>query len=291
MALSQPSARFRAGVTGHPISHSKSPALHRAAYRELGFDCGYDAFDVPPGHLGGLMAEIRSDPTWCGLSVTMPHKAAAIPYVDGMLGSAADIGVINTVTAGWNAEGERRLAGHNTDVAGIVNAVRHAGATLISRGVILGGGGTAAAAMAAMQALGANFVDVCMRSTSRAGGLTAVADRLGLEVSLHSWEQAAALLSTADLVISTLPPNGADELAAHFMGDLFDRQILLDVAYEPWPSALASGWEDRGGIIVPGLEMLIYQAVEQVRLFAGDAFTSESAVINVMCDAVGAPRR
>ena len=103
-------------------------------------------------------------------------------------------------------------------------------------------------------------------------------------------------MAAADVVISTLPPRAADALAAELAqacGSAPERRagVLLDVAYDPWPSRIAAAWQDAGGTVVPGLEMLIYQAVEQVRHFTGlgEAVTAE--VIDVMCDAVGAPRR
>lgn len=98
-------------------------------------------------------------------------------------------------------------------------------------------------------------------------------------------------------MISTLPPGGADTLAQQLGGagaapaGAGAAPVLLDVAYDPWPSPLAAAWEAAGGTIVPGLEMLIYQAVEQVRLFSGATFTDDAAVLKVMCDAVGAPPR
>ena len=67
--------------------------------------------------------------------------------------------------------------------------------------------------------------------------------------------------------------------------------MLLDVAYDPWPSRIAAAWQDAGGTVVPGLEMLLYQAVEQVRHFTGLGEAVPAEVIDVMCDAVGAPRR
>ena len=97
--------------------------------------------------------------------------------------------------------------------------------------------------------------------------------------------------------MSTLPPRAADGLAARLLeqgsaapdGD--GPPVLLDVAYEPWPSALASAWSARGGTVVPGLEMLLYQAVEQVLLFTGNGPEQAARVIDAMCDAVNAPRR
>ncbi|GAB3541222.1 shikimate dehydrogenase [Arthrobacter tecti] len=292
-----PPARFRAGVTGHPIAHSKSPGLHRAAYALLGLDCSYTAIDTLPDELNDLIADIRSDNAWRGLSVTMPHKAAALKHMDDVGPDVSALGVINTVVAEGDPD-NRRLMGYNTDVAGIVNAVRHAGTESPDRAVVLGGGGTAAAAVAALARLGVGLTDVCVRSIPKASGLVFLGEQLGIDARLKRFAEAANLCSNASLVISTLPPHGADELARELAGAAQEigesaglPRVLLDVAYDPWPSAIAGAWAASGGVIVPGLEMLLYQAVEQVKLFAGDAFRDERAVINVMCDAVGAPRR
>ncbi len=287
-------ARYRAGVTGHPIAHSKSPKLHTAAYGLIGFDCSYSAIDTPPSALPGLITELRSDAAWRGLSVTMPHKAATLPLLDELGPDVAALGVVNTVVPVGTGTG-RVLVGYNTDVAGIVNAVRHAGADSPDCAVILGGGGTASAAVAALARLGVARVIVCVRSVAKAQPLVGLGEQLGIEVILDGFNEAASKCAQSPLVISTLPPHGADELARALerlpRGTPGTEPVLLDVAYDPWPSELARTWSLRGGIIVPGLEMLLYQAVEQVKLFAGDEFRDEPAVINVMCDAVGAPRR
>jgi shikimate dehydrogenase len=104
--------------------------------------------------------------------------------------------------------------------------------------------------------------------------------------------EAAKPTAAADVVISTLPPRAADGLAAEIAAlKASTSGVLLDVAYDPWPSLVASVWEAGGGTVVPGLEMLLYQAVEQVRLFSRLDKEVNASVIDVMCDAVGLPRR
>lgn len=291
----------RAAVLGHPIGHSKSPLLHRAAYQYLGFDCAYDRIDLPEEGAAAFAASLRetdsAQPRWAGLSVTMPLKAALLPAMDRLTSPAADLQVLNTVTFEYT-DGGVLLTGHNTDVTGIVNALRHAGASGAPRVVILGAGGTANAAVAAAARLGAASVSVCARrfppGPDGRPGVAGIGIRTGLHVLLRPWEDAAAACAEADVVISTLPPHGADALAGRLAAaphPAAPGAVLLDVAYDPWPSRIAGVWAARGGRIVPGLEMLLYQAVEQVRLFAGEKFREEKAVTNVMCDAVGAPRR
>ncbi|PTT59181.1 shikimate dehydrogenase [Arthrobacter sp. HMWF013] len=281
----------RAAVLGHPISHSKSPALHLAAYAKLGADIGYTALDVTEQELPALMARIRAEDGWRGLSVTMPLKTGMVAEVDEVRGVALTLGVVNTVAFEEHLGATRRI-GYNTDVAGIVNAVVNAGVAASPDAVILGGGGTAASAVAALKDLGTRHAQVFVRDTARAGDARAAAAAVGLSIDVRPLSEAAAPTAHADVVISTLPPHGADHLAQHIAA-LGTRTpgVLLDVAYDPWPSRIAAVWQDGGGSVVPGLEMLLYQAVEQVRLFTGRGEDVNAAVIDVMCDAVGLPRR
>jgi shikimate dehydrogenase len=315
---------LRAAVLGHPISHSKSPALHRAAYAHLGVDIAYSAIDVTEAALPDFMrqvrAEVRADGSWRGLSVTMPLKSAMVAEVDEVRGVGRALGVVNTVA--FESDGvATRLVAYNTDVAGIVNALRHAGAASAPTAVILGGGGTAAAAIAALKEMGAVSAEVFVRDVSRAAEARAASAAVGVPVRVLPLAGAAAAVAAADVVISTLPPRAADALAAELAdalaaeltGELSATPaeslpetdagglrrttspggpgVLLDVAYDPWPSRIAAVWQEAGGTVVPGLEMLIYQAVEQVRHFTGLGEALPASVIDVMCDAVGAPRR
>lgn len=241
------------------------------------------------------MADLVTGDDWCGLSVTMPLKTAMVDEVDEVRGAGAYLGVINTVAFEDTGHGVRRV-GHNTDVAGIVEAVRNAGVTHQPNSAVLGGGGTSAAAIAALRELGSKHVDVFVRDVGRAAEAKAAAAAVGLSIHLRPLAEAAGGMAGADLVISTLPPRAADGIAGQ-LGKLSDGDrlpddvwgVLLDVAYDPWPSRIAEAWHSRGGVVVPGLEMLLYQAVEQIRLFSGADVTAD--VIDVMCDSVGLPRR
>jgi shikimate dehydrogenase len=282
---------LRAAVLGHPISHSKSPALHHAAYSRLGIGISYTAIDVTEELLPSLMRQVRDQPGWRGLSVTMPLKAAMMGQVDEVRGVARTLGVVNTVSFEQHGSGFRTV-GSNTDVAGIVNAVRHAGARTPEAPVILGAGGTAAAAVAALKELGAGSARIFVRDPARAADVRNAADSLGIDIDVRPMTEAAAPTAAADVVISTLPPRAADGLAAEIAALKAPTPgVLLDVAYDPWPSLIASVWQAGGGAVVPGLEMLLYQAVEQVRLFSRLQEEVNASVIDVMCDAVGLPRR
>lgn len=281
----------RAAVLGHPINHSKSPALHLAAYAHLGMEIGYTAIDVTEGLLPAFMQQIDQQSGWRGLSVTMPLKLAMLHEVDEVRGVAQTLGVVNTVSFEEQA-GSIKTVGWNTDVMGIVNAVRHAGVGTSPSAVVLGGGGTAASAVAALRELAVDTVTILARDPARTDDVRAAAQSVGMALDIRDLAGAAPLVAAADVVISTLPPRAADGLASQVAALKTPTPgVLLDVAYDPWPSLIASVWQAGGGVVVPGLEMLLYQAVEQVRLFTGRGADVNGAVIDVMCDAVGLPRR
>ena len=279
-----------AGVAGHPIGHSLSPRLHAAAYEVLGEAIGYRAYDLQEGELTGEIARLREDPGWHGMSVTMPLKSEAAELADELTGLAAAVGTVNTLVP----RPDGQVLGHNTDVMGIAAALRAAGPVPSApQAAVLGGGGTATAALAALQQLGAARVDLWVRSEARARRAVEAAQRLGLALRVRPWEEAAEHLAGCDLVVSTLPPHGADELAAQLASAVGRATggTLLDAAYDPWPSALARSWQAAGGTVAPGLDMLVLQALDQIRLFTGreigQALPDEHAVIRALCAAAG----
>ena len=294
----------RAYVLGHPIAHSLSPALHRAAYAYLGeANLEYDRRDTLPDDLPAIMHGVRHPkgtedaPYIAGLSVTMPLKTAVIQYCDELSETARVTGAVNTVYP----RGERVL-GDNTDVIGIVNALLHAGLKPNherDEPAVIGGGATAISALTALHQLGYSRVSVYARSLHKLGSVQEAADRLGVQleqVSLADLPQNLAERGHHP-VVSTLPAHAADEWASQLIGlkgaSATHRPVLLDVAYNPWPSALASAWEASGGAVVSGLEMLLYQAVEQVLLFTDCTLQPAEllGLINAMCEAVGLPSR
>lgn len=290
---------LRGAVLGHPIGHSKSPALHNAAYAALGADLSYSAIDVQESGMADFLAQVRAEKNWYGLSVTMPLKNVAVELMDELTPTARALGAVNTIVCTQTPAGVAHLRGENTDVAGLVNALRHAGVVERPRAAILGGGGTAVSAVAALVQLGAPEITVFVRTLAKGGEVQAVAAALGVSLSLELFDGAPGALAGFDVVISTLPPRAADATAHAFTGQgtAVKRAVLLDAAYDPWPSALAQAWERSGGVVVAGIEMLLYQGVEQVKLFtvaAGySALDAEQVgdVMDVMCDAIGVHRR
>ncbi len=248
---------MRAAVLGRPVGHSLSPLLHRAAYAALGLDdWTYDALDVGPADLPVLLAGLGEE--WRGFSVTMPCKQAAVDVADVVEPLPRLLHAANTLVrteAGWRAE--------NTDVLGAGTALQQAGVTSVTRGAIVGAGGTAAAAAVALASLGAEHVDVVVREPGRAGDLLRVLDTLGVPTTVVSLTSAVV---EADVVVSTVPVGGQEAVAAL---PWTAGQTVLDVLYDPWPTPLATAVTAAGGSVVGGLEMLFWQATAQVELMTG----------------------
>jgi shikimate dehydrogenase len=249
----------RAGVLGRPIAHSLSPVLHGAAYAALGLHWAYEAIDCG---VVDLPAELAARSGWAGFSATMPLKHAVLDVAAQVRPLAAALGAANTLlpdgAGGWIAE--------NTDVAGIVAALRERGVAPASA-TLLGAGGTAQAAVGALARLGVPHCAVLVRDPARAAALRTAARRLGVEVSVGRLSRAADELG-ADLVVSTLPPGAADAIAEHAWAP---GQAVLDVVYDPWPTPLARTARARGATVVSGALMLLHQAAAQVELMTGRA--------------------
>lgn len=200
---------------------------------------------VLPTWLAGL------GPEWAGLSLTMPLKEAVLPLLATRSPLVEQVAAANTVLL----PGRR---GENTDVGGILEALAEAGVAAPARAVVLGAGATARSALAALAALGCPQVVLVARSEPVAA--RAAAARLGLGLQEAPWGPGP--LAGADLVVSTVPAGAADGLAPA----VASVPALLDVVYDPWPTALAAACR---GVVVGGAAMLLHQAAGQVALMTG----------------------
>lgn len=252
----------RAAVLGSPIAHSLSPVLHRAAYAQLGLAWRYDAVEVDEVALPGFVR--GCGPEWAGLSLTMPLKRAVLPLLDSRSDLVDLVGAANTVV--FAAEG---IAGHNTDVPGIIEALRGIGA-VPGPALVLGAGATAASALAALATFGSSAVRVLARRPRVAAQeLSGLAERLGLVVSFSGWPGIGERLpdrSEASVVVCTAPASAGAALVGAVPAE---PGALLDVSYAPWPSVLVTAWRAAGGSAAAGDEMLLHQAVGQVELMTG----------------------
>jgi shikimate dehydrogenase len=249
-----PSVRDRAAVIGSPVAHSLSPVLHLGAYAALGLPWGYERVECDVAGLPATLDRLAS--THVGLSVTMPLKSAVVPLLDEVVGVGARLGAVNTVVL---TDGRR--VGHNTDVTGVragLDALGLTGPDVLAglRVVVLGAGGAARAVLAGLADSGCTAVEVLARDPARAGRLTG----LGPDVTVRPW----AAPGPADLLVSAVPAAASAEL------DMTGCRYVFDLAYGTEPTPLMGAARRAGAEAVDGLPMLVAQAAEQVRLFAGN---------------------
>jgi shikimate dehydrogenase len=264
----------KAGVLGKPIAHSLSPVLHNAGYRASGLDdWSYTAIECDESGLPSVLDGLGPD--WAGVSLTMPLKEAGLAIAAAASESATAVGAANTLVRrenGWYAE--------NTDITGMVAALREAGVTRPASIAVLGAGGTARAALGAAARLNVRRVVLFARRPEVAGELDPVAERLGLSLSFTSWS-GAARCAMHDVVISTVPRGVADDLTVAWR----PGTVVFDVVYDPWPTAFAGAAQEAGCRIVSGLDLLLAQALDQFVLFTGEPAPREAmreALVNVV---------
>ena len=274
-------SRTRLAVLGSPISHSLSPRIHKAAYEVLGLDWSYESVDVTEESLAGFAKELDSG--WRGLSLTMPLKRGILPLLDSRDSVVDTVGAANTVLVGENGE----LYGFNTDVYGVAQSFRDVGVYSLDTVHVLGAGATAASVIAGVAGLGANRVLVSARTPAKAAGLVALGVDLGVEVMVDGWGVVPRSMEVPTAVVSTLP-GGVTVPDVTF--EAKSTSVLLDVAYSPWPSALATSWATVGSTVISGLDLLVNQAVGQIRIFLtgnpSEQLPDEPAVVRAMREAL-----
>ncbi|HEV7524661.1 MAG TPA: shikimate dehydrogenase [Acidimicrobiia bacterium] len=253
-----------AGIIGDPVRHSLSPVLHNAAYRELGLDWIYAAFEVPETNTRGALDAMRVLDL-VGLSVTMPHKTAAAECCDRLSADAAALRSVNSVSI--DADGS--LVGDSTDGEGFLRSLRDAGHDPASASaVVLGAGGAGRAVARALGRRGARVV-VCARNPDAA----AVAAELA-GGSVISWADRAGAAQAAELVVNATSigmgggASDADPLPLD-LDALHPGQVVADLVYHPRDTALLEGARARGAAAVDGLGMLVHQAALQIELWSG----------------------
>lgn len=247
-----------AAVIGHPVRHSLSPALHNAAFEQLGLDWVYTAFEVAPGCAADALTAMRVLGIG-GLSVTMPHKEDVASAVDSLDPAAAALRSVNTVVP----QPDGSLKGYSTDGAGFVASLATAGHTVVGRSVcLLGAGGAARAIADALGRAGASRVIVVNRTAATAEATAALAGAVG-EVGT------AADVAEADIVVNaTSVGMGSDELP--FDGALLHAgQLVADIVYHPRDTALLRAARAVGATAVDGVGMLVQQAALQQVLWHG----------------------
>ena len=255
---SEPRAARRGGVLGDPIAHSLSPALHRAGYAALGLDWAYDAHRVPAGGLPDFLSDVvGSDPSWRGLSLTMPLKREALGLADLVSDRAVAAGAANTLVIDSG-----RVLADNTDVPGALAAIRERCPDEVRSASILGGGATAGSVLLALAESGCREFQIQVRSPARAAQTLAVAERFSASLKVRVVGLAEA--PVGDIVVSTIPASAQTPELAVGAARL---PVVFDVVYDPWPTPIASAGYAAGAIVVGGLDLLVHQAALQFAIF------------------------
>ena len=247
-----------AAVIGSPVRHSLSPALHNAAFAQLGLDWVYVALQVDAGRAGEALQAMRVLGLG-GMSVTMPHKEDVAAAVDSLDPAATALRSVNTVVP----QPDGTLRGYSTDGAGFVASLEAAGESVSGRTVaVLGAGAAARAIIDAMARSGATRITVVNRTASSAEAAASLAGPVGAVGSM-------AHVRDADLVVNaTSVGMGSVDLPCD-ASVLRAGQVVADIVYHPRRTALLDAAAAAGARTVEGLGMLVHQAVLQQRLWHG----------------------
>jgi shikimate dehydrogenase len=256
-----------AEVIGDPISHSKSPLIHNFWLEKLGIDAEYRACHVRPGELETYFTERRQDPEWQGCNVTIPHKEQVGALADRVDEEATSVGAVNTVFR----DGEGALVGTNTDVAGVDEAL--GGLDLAGEEVcVIGNGGAARAAFAALARRGPAAVHVLARDPDKAAKVANCFDFPGVGTKFAAGSPA---LYEARLLINAtqLGMTGQERMPGFVLtelDDLGEGALVFDMVYAPLETDLLAAARRRGIATADGLVMLIGQAAIAFEKFFGE---------------------
>jgi shikimate dehydrogenase len=271
-----------AGIIGHPVGHSLSPAFQAAAFSHCGLDVTYEAWDTPESRLSSRVASLRDDGV-LGANVTIPHKERVIPLLDELGGLSARIGAVNTIV---NRGG--RLFGFNTDGSGFVAALRNeaafepAGKSIL----LLGAGGAARGIAFALGEAKVGRLDIWNRTPERAYSLLA---NLTANAVPAGWASAPEPAGYDCVVNSTsvgMEGTGTEADSPCDFARASPETLAVDIVYKPESTAFLEAAKVRGLRTVGGLPMLIYQGA-----LAFELWTGVPAPVDVMFEAARATLR
>lgn len=270
------------GVIGNPVEHSLSPAIHNAAFQELGLNFVYLAFRVEA--IGDAIKGLRALGNFRGASVTIPHKVAAVPFLDSVEPTASHIGAINTIVAAGGV-----LTGYNTDATGALRALREGGVALNGRQVVMLGSGGAARAIAF--ALGAetgidHLTILGIDEQERAVLVRDLRSKTGMAVqeSLLDEGMLRKVLPDTHVLIHCTPMGMSPKVhqTAVPAALLHPGLTVMDIVYNPRDTQLLKDAKVAGCRVIPGIEMFLYQAAAQFELW-----TNQAAPADVMRKVLG----
>ncbi|WP_406870998.1 shikimate dehydrogenase [Thioclava sp. 'Guangxiensis'] len=244
-----------AGVIGHPISHSLSPALHGYWLRQYGLAGHYVPMDVAPEDLEPVLRGLHKA-GFVGCNITIPHKEAALALADEVTERARLIGSANTLVLG--ADG--RIHADNTDGFGFIANLKQSAPEWepgAGPAAVLGAGGASRAIIVSLLEAGAPEIRLCNRTRARA---EALAEAFGPKVKVYDWADAASIFDRVATAINTTSLGMAGQPPFDISLDLLPATALAaDIVYVPLVTAFLQKAQARGCKIVDGLGMLLHQ--------------------------------
>ncbi len=264
------------GIIGDPIEHTMSPVMHNAAFQKAGLGFVFVPFNVKPEELKQAIHGVRAF-NIRGLSVTIPHKVAVIPFLDEVDSLAEKIGAVNTIV-----NEEKRLKGYNTDASGFLRALLKEGIQPEGKNVVILGAGGASRAIAFILADRGAELTIINRhlapAQEMAGRIFSFFRKEVKALELNR-ENLKIALDGADIVVNTtsvgMSPNaGKSPVGADL---LKPGLVVFDIIYNPMKTRLMAEAEKRGAKIISGVEMLVWQGVAAFELWTG-----KSAPVQVM---------
>lgn len=265
------------GVIGNPVEHSLSPALHNAAFQKLGLNFVYLAWRVES--IGDAIKGLRALGNFRGASVTIPHKVAAIPFLDEVEATARHIGAINTIVSE-----DGKLTGSNTDATGALRALQEGKAPLNDGSVVLLGSGGAARAIAfalASEARVRRLHLLGIEEQERRNLASDLKTKTGVTVADAYLDEASlkVVLPEAQILIHCTPIGMAPKIGKSCVPvqHLHPGLTVMDIVYNPRETQLLADAKAAGCRTIAGLEMFLFQAAAQF-----ERWTGRAAPIDVM---------
>ena len=276
-------------VLGDPVGHSLSPILQNAAISKLGLDWRYMALPVAAAGLPVALEGLHNLGA-VGLNVTIPHKQAVMPLLQGLTPLARRIGAVNTLVRrshGW--------LGDNTDMEGFMAPLQRQGVDLRNNtALVLGGGGSARAVVAGCGALGCGRILVAGRDPQRLQRFLADAQGLADHLEGVPWSALDPALASVDLLVNTTPVGMSPAIEAcpllpSQVECLKPRTWVYDIIYTPRPTTLLRLARTRGCSTIDGLAMLVGQGAASLRLWCDRDDVDEDAMLRAASAALEAP--
>ncbi len=249
-------------VIGYPISHSASPVMYNALFRARNLPHRYMAIETPPEHLEETL-EILHRIGYIGLNITIPHKETAAKIAASLSEEATAVGAVNTLVRceqGW--------IGYNTDATGVVGCLSPYIPNGCGAALVLGAGGSAAAAVYALGRLGVTRAFIANRTKERAERLaTRARGVFGIECETIGIDEAGEAAKSAEVIINATPLGLTYHEPMLGPRDLTPRHVVLDMVYSPQPTPLQRVAEASGSVYIDGVRMLVEQGAGSARIF------------------------